>query len=129
MASSSMWGARISRNICAPSSSTVASLGADTSGKMHRVTRLRVVLISMYVGHEGVPHAGGRYLLELQRLLDAETDLTMLTVGNRLNHEAASKQGVPRRLFLLGHEPGRNPVGQGPQPPRRAGGRAVAPTP
>ena len=35
-----------------------------------------MVLISMYVGHEGVPHAGGRYLLELQRLLDAETELT-----------------------------------------------------
>ncbi len=77
---------------------------------MHRVTRLRVVLISMYVGHEGVPHAGGRYLLALQRLLDADTDLTMLTVGNRLNHEAASKPGVPRRLLLLGHQPGRNPV-------------------
>jgi hypothetical protein len=54
-----------------------------------------VVLISMYVGHEGVPHAGGRYLLELQRLLDDETDLTMLTVGNRLNHQAATKAGVP----------------------------------
>ena len=52
---------------------------------MQHVTRPRVVLVSMYVGHEGVPHAGGRYLLELQRLLDAETDLTMLTVGNRLN--------------------------------------------
>ncbi len=77
---------------------------------MHRVTRLRVVLISMYVGHEGVPHAGGRYLLELQRLLDAETELTMLTVGNRLNHEAARKNGVPRRLLLVGHEPGRNPA-------------------
>ncbi|WP_165356959.1 glycosyltransferase [Nocardioides zhouii] len=74
------------------------------------MTRLRVVLISMYVGHERVPHAGGRYLLALQRLLDAETDLTMLTVGNRLNHEAAQKQGVPGRLLLLGHEPGRNPV-------------------
>ena len=30
------------------------------------MTRPRVVLISMYVGHEGVPHAGGRYLLELE---------------------------------------------------------------
>ena len=75
---------------------------------MQNVTRLRVVLISMYVGHEGVPHAGGRYLLELQRLLDAETDLTMMTVGNRLNHEAATRDGVPRRLLLLGHEPGRH---------------------
>lgn len=76
------------------------------------MTRPRVVLISMYVGHEGVPHAGGRYLLELQRLLDRETDLTMLTVGNRLNHEAAAKPGVPRRLVLLGHEPRRSPVGK-----------------
>ncbi|MCF6376293.1 glycosyltransferase family 4 protein [Nocardioides KLBMP 9356] len=74
------------------------------------MSRPRVVLISMYVGHQGVPHAGGRYLLELQRLLDAETDLTMLTVGNRLNHEAATRAGVPRRLLLLGHEPGRSPV-------------------
>lgn len=74
------------------------------------MTRPRVVLISMYVGHEGVPHAGGRFLLELQRLLDAETDLTMLTVGNRLNHEAATKSGVPRRLLLLGHELGGGPV-------------------
>lgn len=76
------------------------------------MTRPRVVLISMYVGHEGVPHAGGRYLLELQRLLEAETDLTMLTVGNRLNHESASKPGVPRRLLLLGHETGLGPVGR-----------------
>lgn len=66
----------------------------------------------MYVGHEGVPHAGGRYLLELQRLLDAETDLTMLTVGNWLNHESASKPGVPHRLLLLGHEKGRGAVGR-----------------
>ena len=71
-----------------------------------------MVLISMYVGHEGVPHAGGRYLLELQRLLDEETDLTMLTVGNRLNHEASTKPGVPRRLLLLGHEPRRGPIGK-----------------
>ena len=70
------------------------------------MTRPRVVLISMYVGHEGVPHAGGRYLLELQRLLEAETDLTMLTVGNRLNHASATRPGVPRRLLLLGHEAG-----------------------
>ncbi len=76
------------------------------------MTRPRVVLISMYVGHEGVPHAGGRYLLELQRLLDDETDLTMLTVGNRLNHEAATKPGVPRRLLLLGHEARRSPIGK-----------------
>ena len=76
------------------------------------MTRPRMVLISMYVGHEGVPHAGGRYLLELQRLLDDETDLTMLTVGNRLNHEAATKPGTPRRLLLLGHEPRRGPVGK-----------------
>lgn len=76
------------------------------------MTRPRVVLISMYVGHDGVPHAGGRYLLELQRLLDAETDLTMLTVGNRLNHEAATKAGVPRRLLLLGHEARRSPLGK-----------------
>ncbi|WP_165355117.1 glycosyltransferase [Nocardioides oleivorans] len=76
------------------------------------MTRPRVVLISMHVGHEGVPHAGGRYLLELQRLLDRETDLTMLTVGNRLNRESATKPGVPRRLLLLGHESGRGPVGK-----------------
>lgn len=68
--------------------------------------RPRVVLISMYVGHEGVPHAGGRYLLELQRLLDAETDLTMLSLGNRLNRQAVTRPGVPRRVLLLGHEPG-----------------------
>ncbi|MCW2738254.1 glycosyltransferase [Nocardioides sp.] len=76
------------------------------------MTRPRVVLISMYVGHEGVPHAGGRYLLELQRLLDAETELTMLTVGNRLNHEASTKPGVPRRLLLLGHEAGLGVAGR-----------------
>lgn len=76
------------------------------------VTQPRVVLISMYVGHEGVPHAGGRYLLELQRLLDAETELTMLSVGNRLNHAAASRPGVPRRILLLGHEAGRGLVGR-----------------
>ncbi|MBS2936456.1 glycosyltransferase family 4 protein [Nocardioides sp. J2M5] len=75
--------------------------------------RPRVVLISMYVGHEGVPHAGGRYLLELQRLLDAETDLTMLTVGNRLNREVVTKPGVPRRTLLLGHETGLGLVGRG----------------
>ena len=74
--------------------------------------RPRVVLISMYVGHEGVPHAGGRYLLELQRLLDDETELTMLTVGNRLNHEASTKPGVPRRLLLLGHEGGLGILGR-----------------
>lgn len=76
------------------------------------MTRPRVVLISMYVGHEGVPHAGGRYLLELQRLLDDETDLTMLTVGNRLNHEAATRPGVPRRMLLLGHESDRRLLGR-----------------
>lgn len=76
------------------------------------VTRPRVVLISMYVGHEGVPHAGGRYLLELQRLLEAETDLTMLTVGNRLNHDAVTRPGVPRRTLLLGHESRRGPLGR-----------------
>ncbi|GAA1916958.1 glycosyltransferase [Nocardioides hwasunensis] len=76
------------------------------------MTRPRVVLISMYVGHKGVPHAGGRYLLELQRLLERETDLTMLTVGNRLNHESATKPGVPRRLLLLGHETGLGVVGK-----------------
>ena len=76
------------------------------------MTRPRTVLISMYVGHEGVPHAGGRYLLELQRLLDAESDLTMLTVGNRLNHAAATRPGVPERLLLLGHESGRRLLGR-----------------
>lgn len=70
------------------------------------------MLISMYVGHEGVPHAGGRYLLELQRLLEADSDLTMLTVGNRLNHEASTKPGVPERLLLLGHETGRRLPGR-----------------
>ncbi len=74
------------------------------------MTRPHVVLISMYVGHEGVPHAGGRYLLELQRLLGAETELTMLTVGNRLNHEASTLPGVPERLLLLGYEPARSPL-------------------
>ncbi|WP_133176442.1 glycosyltransferase [Nocardioides currus] len=72
----------------------------------------RVVLISMYVGHEGVPHAGGRYLLELQRLLDEETDLTMLSVGNNLNRGVLGEAGVPRRLLLLGHEAGRGPLGR-----------------
>lgn len=76
------------------------------------MTRPRVVLISMHVGHEGVPHAGGRYLLELQQLLDDETDLTMLTVGNRLNHAAATRSGVPQRLLLLGHEARRGPFGK-----------------
>ena len=76
------------------------------------MTRPRTVLISMYVGHEGVPHAGGRYLLELQHLLDTESDLTMLTVGNRLNHEASTKPGVPERLLLLGHETGRRLLGR-----------------
>lgn len=76
------------------------------------MTRPRVVLISMDVGHEGVPHAGGRYLLELQRLLDDETELTMLTVGNRLNHEAATRSGLPRRLILLGHEADRGLLGR-----------------
>ncbi len=76
------------------------------------MTRPRTVLISMYVGHEGVPHAGGRYLLELQRLLEADSDLTMLTVGNRLNHEASTKPGVPERLLLLGHETGRRLPGR-----------------
>jgi glycosyltransferase involved in cell wall biosynthesis len=71
-----------------------------------------VVLISMYVGHEGVPHAGGRYLLELQRLLEAETELTMLTVGNRLNHGISGRAGVPERLLLLGHEPRSSPLGK-----------------
>ncbi|WP_210649284.1 glycosyltransferase family 4 protein [Nocardioides sp. SYSU D00065] len=74
------------------------------------MTRPRVVLVSMYVGHEGVPHAGGRYLLELQRLLESETDLTMLTVGNRLNHESVARAGVPDRTLLLGHDRGRGPV-------------------
>ncbi|QSR32795.1 hypothetical protein CFI00_20300 [Nocardioides sp. S5] len=76
------------------------------------MTRPRTVLISMYVGHEGVPHAGGRYLLELQRLLEADSELTMLTVGNRLNHAAATKPGVPERLLLLGHEPDRRLFGR-----------------
>ena len=72
----------------------------------------RVVLVSMYVGHEGVPHAGGRYLLELQRLLDAETELTMLTIGNDLNRGLAGRAGVPDRLLLLGHESGRSLAGR-----------------
>ena len=72
----------------------------------------RVVLVSMYVGHEGVPHAGGRYLLELQRLLGAEAELTMLSVGNDLNRGLVGKPGVPDRLLLLGHESGRSHVGR-----------------
>ncbi len=76
------------------------------------MTRPDVVLISMYVGHEGVPHAGGRYLLELQGLLGAETGLTMMTLGNRLNHESAALPGVPDRLLLLGHEPGHSLFGK-----------------
>lgn len=76
------------------------------------MTRPRVVLISMYVGHESVPHAGGRYLLELQRLLEAETELTMLSVGNDLNRGIVGRPGVPERLLLLGHEAGRRTVGR-----------------
>lgn len=72
----------------------------------------RVVLISQYVGHVDVPHAGGRYLLELQRLLDAEADLTMLTEGNDLNRGLVGRPGVPERLLLLGHEPGRGLPGR-----------------
>lgn len=76
------------------------------------MTPPRVVLISMYVGYEGVPHAGGRYLLELQRLLDEETHLVMLTVGNQLNRGLTTRSGLPNRLFLLGHEAGRGVIGK-----------------
>lgn len=72
----------------------------------------RVVLVSMYVGHDGVPHAGGRYLLELQGLLAAETELTMLSLGNDLNRGLVGQPGVPDRLLLLGHETGRSLVGR-----------------
>ena len=73
---------------------------------MGTVDRPRVVLISPYIGHEGVAHAGGRYLRDLQDLLDAETDMTMLTVGNDLNRATALRPGTPRDLLLLGHERG-----------------------
>ena len=73
----------------------------------------RVLLVSMFLGYEGVPHAGGRYLLELQRFLDAETELTMLTVRSRLNEEHADADGVPPRLLLVGHERGRGPLSSG----------------
>jgi glycosyltransferase involved in cell wall biosynthesis len=79
---------------------------------MPNVTGPRVVLISMHLGHEGVPHAGGRYLLELQRLLHRETELTMLTIGNGLNQRSSTMPGVPQRLLLLGYEPRRGPVGK-----------------
>ncbi|HXH77205.1 glycosyltransferase [Nocardioides sp.] len=77
------------------------------------MSRLRVVLVSMYLGFEGVPHAGGRYLLELQRFLATESELTMLAVRSRLNEESAAAPGVPDRLLLLGHETGRGLINGG----------------
>ena len=68
----------------------------------------RVVLISTAVAHDAVPHAGGRYLRDVYRLLEQESELTVISPGRRSNREAARLPGAPAgRHLLLGLEPGR----------------------
>lgn len=76
------------------------------------MARPRVVLVSPLVAYNEVPHAGGRYLVALYRLLEAETDLTVLSPGSRTNREAATRPGAPAGLVLLGLEPERSLPGR-----------------
>ena len=68
--------------------------------------RPRVVLVAPSVAHDAVPHAGGRYLLNLYRFLEQHADLTVIVPGTRSNHDAAELPGAPDcPIHLLGWEP------------------------
>lgn len=63
-------------------------------------------MISPGLGYDGVPHAGGQYLLRLYRLLehDPELDaaLTVLVPDNPMNRRSAAQPGTPDNVLVLG---------------------------
>jgi hypothetical protein len=70
------------------------------------VPGLRVVVISPGLGYDGVPHAGGQYLLRLYRLLEhdpvLDAELTVLVPDNPMNRGSATKPGTPEHVHVLG---------------------------
>lgn len=66
------------------------------------VTKTRVVMISAVLPHEGIPHAGGRYLADLVRLVDPATDLLVVVPNNPTTRAAKTRTGTPSRVVVPG---------------------------
>jgi len=71
-----------------------------------------VVVIATTAGYDGVPHAGGTYMLALSDAMAPLVDLTVIVPGNRVNREAAQRPGAPDRIIPLGLEPASSLVGR-----------------
>lgn len=64
-------------------------------------------MISTALGHDLVPHAGGRYLYELDRVARQTSSVTFMVPGTRSNRDAALLPGAPQSVIPLGLEPER----------------------
>lgn len=87
----------------------MARCPARWSGKI-RVVTLRLVVISTALGHDLVPHAGGRYLYEVDRVARQLSSVTFMVPGTRSNRDAARLAGAPQHVIPLGLEPERRLV-------------------
>lgn len=83
----------------------------DQWGRMTRVSRPRVVIVSAFVPHDRVPHAGGQYLKALCDLVAETADLTLLAANTEANKAAAASEGAPPGTVLVGREFGGGVLG------------------
>lgn len=66
----------------------------------------KVVLVTPALPYDDVPHAGGRYVLALHRVLAQLGDVSVVAPGTRTNRAAAGRPGSPGGLVLAGGDEG-----------------------
>lgn len=62
----------------------------------------QVVVLSNLVPFDGIPHAGGQYMLRLVRALETMGEVTVIVPNTPAARTASTRAGAPRRLLIGG---------------------------
>jgi glycosyltransferase involved in cell wall biosynthesis len=63
---------------------------------------MKILVVAPFLPHDRIEHAGGRYLLELSRVLAELGTTTFLAPDVPVAREAVGRDGVPKRHLLVG---------------------------
>lgn len=69
-------------------------------------TVIRICVLTPTLPYTGVPHAGGRYLVELESALHDGAELSFLAPDTPAARHSRDQPGAPERSWLLGLPPG-----------------------
>ncbi len=76
------------------------------------MTKQRVVMVSQAVPYDAIPHAGGRYIRTLHRVLSERAEVTLISPNTPATRLAVDQSGAPEGAILVGPPPTANLVGK-----------------